>query len=71
MEGKTFFSNYEYRCRSNTTLDKIVVNCINENDLPYKKTKRPEEATIDCFDSFEVTKSLIARKYVFSFSTFA
>ena len=72
LEGRPFFSRYQYEyCKSNTTLDKIVVNCFNAFDLPYKKNKRPEEATIDCFDSFEVRKSFTARKYIFSLSTFA
>ena len=72
LRRKTFFSRYEYQyCESNTILDKIVVNCINESDLPYKKNKRPEEATIDCFDSFEVTKIFTARKFMCSSSTLA
>ena len=56
FEGRPIFSEYEYRCHSNTALDKIVVNCKNLGDLPHKKIKRPEEATKDCYNSFQVTK---------------
>ena len=56
LEGGPIFSYTSYQCHSNTTLDKIVVSCINTTDFPYKKFKRPEETTIDCYYSFEVIK---------------
>ena len=57
LEGRPIFSQYQYLCESNTIGDKVVVNCTGKADQNYEIIQRADDATVDCFAPYQVTKS--------------